>query len=55
MHSVFDGLTMAAPMSHNTIKFDSNIFNTLRLLVTTAPKTVNLKLGDLLKVDNLKR
>ena len=32
VYSVFGGFAIAAPMSHDTIKFNSNIFNNLRLL-----------------------
>ena len=34
MYSIITNLTMAAPMGHDTIKFDSNIFNNQRLLTT---------------------
>ena len=33
VYSVIGGLTMAAPMSHDTIRFNSNIFNNLRFLI----------------------
>ena len=35
MHSVIGGFTMAAPMSLDTIKFNRNIFNNLRLLLNS--------------------
>ena len=33
LYSIITNLTMAAPMGHDTIKFNSNIFNSLRLLL----------------------